>query len=170
MSYSNLHLSYNGMREIDVMYSIICSDEVMVCNNNIVEILMSNVGAVVNLKLSNALNIELLVDRILFLESFDHSVAGENLISRANTGHIIFIMAIFTIIGLLIGLSLVGIPTLRQKYNFQNIWQRTEDLLPIMTRQSSNQEGKDRKNNFKHIFKEQFSTSDVYEENSSERY
>ena len=130
------------MREIDVMYSIICSDEVMVCSNNIVEIIMSNIGTVVNVKLSTTLNLELLVDRIVFLDSFDHNTAtGENLISRASSGHIIFIMAIFTIIGLLIGLSLVGIPTLRQKYNFQNIWQRTEDFLPIVARQSSNHEG-----------------------------
>ena len=122
-------------------FGLICSDATLVCDDDLVETMMNHVGKVEKLELINSKSaaVVVLVDRIVFLDAVEHGEAGDHLLSRGHAGHFILIMASFTIIGLIIGVSLLG-PALRHKYScIHNIYSRrsNEDLFPIVAETSN---------------------------------
>ena len=126
---------------MEVKFGLICSDATLVCDDDLVETMMNHVGKVEKLELINSKSaaVVVLVDRIVFLDAVEHGEAGDHLLSRGHAGHFILIMASFTIIGLIIGVSLLG-PALRHKYScIHNIYSRrsNEDLFPIVAETSN---------------------------------
>lgn len=140
-NFSDINLSNHGIKGLEVKFGLICSDATLVCDDDLVETMMNHVGKVEKLELINSKSaaVVVLVDRIVFLDAVEHGEAGDHLLSRGHAGHFILIMASFTIIGLIIGVSLLG-PALRHKYScIHNIYSRrsNEDLFPIVAETSN---------------------------------
>lgn len=97
-----------GPGDIDIKLTMLCSQVVSNCEDDVIDSLMWTVGTQIKIRLSPSATGEFLVKNVIFLTNGDAAETPPSLRRQQGpgTGWVMLLTSLFTILGLLLGLGL----------------------------------------------------------------
>ena len=143
--YRIIHLFYSQADEIESTFTLICSDKVATCSNDLIDRLEWMVGNKISMPDNS--KVEFLVKNILFLNNENEANLEKYTGKQIQSSYIVLTTAICTVIGLFLGLVIVAIGSMRSNvfpsYSINFGKSTRGDLHPILSSPSRGEEGRD---------------------------
>ena len=118
-----------GPGDIDIKFTMLCSQVVSNCEDDVIDSLMWTVGTEVKIQLSPSASGDFIVKNVIFLTNDDAGETSSSLrtLQGPGTGSVMLVTMVSTILGLLLGLVL-------------GTWRRGKCLPSIVTLRSTGQD------------------------------